>query len=48
VINPSAKKNETLSALITSYFLSDNQQQKETLLAQVQENYRSDPMVVIL
>ncbi len=48
VINPSAKKNETLSSLTTTFFLSDNQKQKDTILAQISENYWSDPQLVIL
>lgn len=48
IINPSIQKNEQLSNLISSYFLSDNQAQKEKMQQQINEIYRADPQVMIL
>jgi hypothetical protein len=48
IINPSIRKNEQLSNLISSYFLTDNQDQKEKTQQQINEIYRADPQIMIL
>lgn len=48
VINPSLKTNEALSSLITTYFLTDNEQQKNKLQQQIQDLHRQDPQLLIL
>lgn len=48
IINPSLKKNDALSNLITSYFLTDNDEQKAKIQQQIQDLHRQDPQLNIL
>ncbi len=48
IINPSIRKNDQLSNLISSYFLTDNQDQREKIQQQINEAYRADPQIMIL
>ena len=47
-INPSLRKNEPLSNLITSYFLTDDLQQKSTIQQNIQDLHRQQPQLFIL
>lgn len=48
IINPSLKKNEELSNLITTFFLTDNAEQKGKIQQQIQDLHRQDPQLSIL
>jgi hypothetical protein len=48
IVNPSIRKNEQLSNLVSSYFLTDSQSQKEKIQQQINEIYREDPQIMIL
>jgi len=48
VINPSMQRNDALSSLITDYFLTDDEVQKDSLLHQIQTIYRQSPQLYIL
>ncbi len=48
IINPSLQKNEPLSNLITTYFLTDNDEQKGKLQQQIQDLHRQNPQLMIL
>ncbi len=48
IINPSLQKNESLSNLITTYFLNDNVDQKVKIQQQIQELHRQNPQLMIL
>lgn len=48
IVNPSIRKNEQLSNLVSSYFLTDNQSQKEKIQQQINDVYRADPQIMIL
>jgi hypothetical protein len=48
VVNPSLLKNDQLSNLITRYFLTDNQDQKQQIQQQIQDLHRQNPQLTIL
>lgn len=48
IINPSLLKNDQLSNLITSFFLSDDPAKKQTIQQQIQDLHRQNPQLLIL